>query len=382
MMIDDLELVREYARCQSEEAFATLVNRHVNLVYSVAFRQIRDVHLAEEITQTVFVILARKAATLGPKAVVSGWLCRTAQFTASRAWTMRHRRQQREQTAYMQSLSNEGDSDAWLEIEPLLDAAMAQLAEKDYNAVVLRFFEDRSFQEVGVALGVTESGAKMRVNRALEKLRVFFTKRGLTFSAALIAASLTGHSVQAAPSGLAAATIAAAKAPALTASTSTLIKTTLEIMATKLKTAIVVGIIAIVAAGTATVAIHRMKSETRPPSFRFSGYGTPEAAVESMLWSASTGEPLEKLADGITPDQMDLFRGKMAGKSDAEIRQGCMAWASSMAGYKITQKEIVSEDKVFLHIHATPSADGLHTGHTVLVMKKLGATWKFAGNAQ
>src|SRR6202161_3596168 len=107
MMSDDLTLLREYARRNSEAAFATLVSRHVNLVHSVALRQVRDPHLAEEITQAVFIILARKAGSLGPKTIVPGWLCRTARHVSSRALTMQHRRQNREQEAYMQSVLNE-----------------------------------------------------------------------------------------------------------------------------------------------------------------------------------------------------------------------------------------------------------------------------------
>ena len=130
MMIDDMDLVRQYARCKSEEAFATLVSRHVNLVYSVALRQVRDPHLAEEIAQTVFIILARKAGSLGSKTVISGWLYRTARYAAAKALTLRCRRRNREQEAHMQSQLNGTEADTWKEIEPLLETAMGQLGRK------------------------------------------------------------------------------------------------------------------------------------------------------------------------------------------------------------------------------------------------------------
>src|ERR1700743_1831957 len=99
MMLDDMQLVRDYAQRNSEEAFATLVSRHINLVYSVALRQARDPHLAEEITQVVFIILARKANSLSPKTIVPGWLCRAARNVSARALTLQHRRQLREHEA-------------------------------------------------------------------------------------------------------------------------------------------------------------------------------------------------------------------------------------------------------------------------------------------
>src|SRR5438874_12853270 len=138
MMIDDMDLVRQYARSKSEEAFATLVSRHLNLVYSVALRQVRDAHLAQEITQTVFIILARKAGSLDARTVVSGWLYRSARYAAAKALTLRRRRQEREQEAYMRSQLNETEADAWREIEPLLEMAMGQLGEREHNALVLR----------------------------------------------------------------------------------------------------------------------------------------------------------------------------------------------------------------------------------------------------
>src|SRR5271168_4080260 len=138
---DDMTLLREYCQRNSEEAFAALVARHVNLVYSVALRDVRDPHLAEDITQAVFVILAQKAESLNPKVVLSGWLCRTARFASSNALTSQSRRQRREQEAYMQSLLNEPEPDARNQIAPLLGGAMEQLGQKDHDAVVLRFFE-------------------------------------------------------------------------------------------------------------------------------------------------------------------------------------------------------------------------------------------------
>ena len=70
----------------------------------------------------------------------------------------------------------------------------------------------------------------------------------------------------------------------------------------------------------------------------------------------------------------------MAGKSDDEIKQGLMAWANGMSGYKITQKEVISPDETHLHIHATPSAEALHSGKAVLKIVKVGNEWKFAGD--
>jgi RNA polymerase sigma factor (sigma-70 family) len=268
MMADDMELVREFAARRSDAAFETLVSRHLNLVYSVALRQVRDPHLAQEVAQAVFIILARKAGSLGPKTILSGWLFRAAQYASADALKTQRRRQHREQEAYMQSILNCGcdassqptNEEAWTQIAPLLDAAMLRLGEKDRNAIVLRFFENKNLREVGAALGASEDPARVRINRALEKLRKFFTKRGVMLSATVIATAVSANSVQAAPIGLA-ATISAAtvKSSAVAASTLTLVKGALKLMAwTKLKTAAVIGIAALFTAGTTTIVLEKV----------------------------------------------------------------------------------------------------------------------------
>jgi len=243
--VADMELLRQYVRLNSDEAFAALVSRHVNMVYSAALRKTGNAHAAEEITQAVFIILAKKADHLRAGTILSGWLHQTARLTSSGFLRTEIRRARREQEAYMQSLTDESGADIWPEIEPLLDDAMGRLGEKDRNAIALRYFEGRNFQQIGVAFGTSENAAKKRVTRALEKLRKLFAKRGVRSTAETIAETISANSIQAAPVTLAKAVTAIAVAKGATASLSTLtlIKGALKIMAsTKIKIAIVAGV--------------------------------------------------------------------------------------------------------------------------------------------
>src|ERR1039457_6942070 len=273
MITDDMALLREYARRNSEEAFTMLVSRHINLVYSVALRQVRDPHLAEDITQAVFIILARKADSLGSKTILPGWLCRTARYASANALTIQRRRQRREQEAHMQSILDEPEPETWNQIAPLLDGAMEQLGQKDHDALVLRFFENKTFAEVGANLDASEDAAKMRVNRALEKLRKFFTKRGVSSTTAILAGAISANSVQAAPVALAKSVtvVVMAKGAAASISILTLVKATLITMKTKIIVATAIIGTLILGAGVCSVYViwhHKMARVTfaaKPP---------------------------------------------------------------------------------------------------------------------
>src|SRR5258706_10362386 len=197
MKNDDMALVRDYAASQSDPAFAVLVARYVALVHTAALRQVQDTHLAQDITQAVFIILARKAGSFGPNTILSAWLYRTTCYVAGEARRTQHRRTQREQQAYMQSTLNDRHTDPWEQLSPLLDTAMASLSEPDRSALVLRFFENKTASEIAAALKVTEEAAQKRVARALEKLRKLFSKQGVTLTAGVIAGAVAANSVQA-----------------------------------------------------------------------------------------------------------------------------------------------------------------------------------------
>jgi RNA polymerase sigma factor (sigma-70 family) len=264
--MDDMALLREYATRNSEAAFETLVSRRVNFVYSAALRQVRDPYLAEEVTQAVFIILAQKAGRISDKTILAGWLFRTTRFAALTQIRADAKRRLREQEAQMQSELQPSAPDLfWEQMSPLLDEALATLGETDRQAVLLRFFENKSLAEVGSHLGTGEDTARKRVARALEKLHRYFSKCGVSSTTAIIAGAISVNSVQGAPVALAktVSAMAMAKGAAASGSTLTLINGALKIMAwTKAQTAIVAGTCVLLAAGTTTLIIQNANKPT------------------------------------------------------------------------------------------------------------------------
>ena len=200
--MDDLELLRQYSREGSQTAFSVLVARYVDLVYSAARRQVRSAELAEEVTQAVFLDLAQHAEKLRPDSHLSSWLYVVARRTSVDAIRRESRRQKREHTAVEgAALSSSGS--LWAKVEPLLDEAVSSLNETDRRAILLRFFEEKSFSEIGRSLGASEEAAQKRVSRAVDRLREFLYRRGVATTAVALAAEISPRIVLGAPAGLA-----------------------------------------------------------------------------------------------------------------------------------------------------------------------------------
>jgi RNA polymerase sigma factor (sigma-70 family) len=245
-MTSDLELLQNYARNKSEESFAALVNRHLNLVYSAAFRQVRSPQLAEEVAQSAFTDLARNAQRLAPDTILTAWLYQVTRRTAIDVVRREARRQLREQVASEMNAMNATASD-WTHVEPFLDEAMHTLDDTDRAAVLLRYFENKSLREVGQTLGTSEDTAQKRVSRAVERLREFFSKRNVTVGTSGLAVLISANAVQSAPVGLAVMISTAAVLTGTAVSTSTIITATKTIAMTTIQKTVITATLAIVA---------------------------------------------------------------------------------------------------------------------------------------
>lgn len=215
-MNDDAAHLRHYVANRSEAAFSELVRRHIELVHATALRRVGgDAHLADDVTQTVFIALARKAPTLLGRTSLAGWLYLSTQMAAAGVVRGEQRRKARETTAHAMDFTNTPDHSADLaQLRPLLDDALVTLDEDEREAIVLRFFQRQTFAQIGEALRVTEEAARKRVDRSLDKLHALLGRRGITSSVAALGVTLTAAGVSATPDSLVAQVTTAAIAQA------------------------------------------------------------------------------------------------------------------------------------------------------------------------
>lgn len=258
-MIDSQRLLRDYVEKGSESAFRELVACYINLVYGTALRLVNgDTQLAEDVTQMVFINLANKAPTLSCEVMLGGWLHQNTFYTATRVMRAEHRRKTREREA-MEMNTPDLQTD-WLQIAPILDEAITQLGNEDRTAILLRFFEQRDFRSVGEALGTNEDAARMRVNRALEKLHSLLVHQGGTLSIAALGTALVASAATAAPAGLAGSVSGVALAGAAAGMGTTL--TVFKVMANaKLK--LTVATLLVAGAVSTLVVQHQSKAKLR-----------------------------------------------------------------------------------------------------------------------
>ena len=265
-MKDDAELLLDYAERESESAFAELLDRHLALVYSAAFRLVNgDVHLAQDVAQSVFADLARKAAPVAKRIsarreVLAGWLYTSTRFAAATAIRAEQRRRKyEEKTAGMDDVSEPNQLD-WDVLRPVLDEAMARLSVSERDAVLLRFFQGQELKNIGRTMGVSEDAARMRINRSLERLRRLLLARGVSLSTPVLITLISANAVEAVPPALSIAVAAAAAAAATTTGIGLLGFMTM----TKIKTAAVSALI-LAAVGTPVLiqqqTVHRLRRD-------------------------------------------------------------------------------------------------------------------------
>jgi RNA polymerase sigma factor (sigma-70 family) len=315
MTNNDLELLEQYARQGSEEAFAELVHRHLDLVYSAVLRQVRSPQLAEEITQSVFTDLARSAGRLRDETVLAAWLYQVARRTAVDVVRRESRRQLREQVAM--ELANMNDQPSlWKQIEPALEEAMDSLEPDERSAILLRFFENRNLRDVGQALGTSENAAQKRVSHAVERLREFLSRRGIMVGASGLALSLSANAVQSAPLGLATtisigSVLTGSGLPAITlGTTKALAMTTLQKIAitATLTAAVGVGLYENRQAAQARDQIQAFQQREAPLQDQLSQLA--QERDQAITLSAAAREENEALRSGLA--ELSKLRGEVA----------------------------------------------------------------------
>jgi RNA polymerase sigma factor (sigma-70 family) len=328
MIDDDAHLLLRYAADRSEAAFAEVVRRHIDFVYSAALRQANgDAHLAQDATQQVFTDLARKAASLADRPVLTGWLFVSTRFAVSKLVRSEQRRRAREQEAHRM---NEIQSDPvgkqeWERVRPALDEALAGLNEADREAVLLRFFGNSDFAGIGAKLRLSENAARMRVDRALDKLHAQLARRGVTSSTAALAAVLANQAVAAAPAGLAATVTGTALtggASAGAVATALTFMTMNKLIVGAAGMLVAVGFTGFVVQGRTTTELRTelqglQRENQHMAALKAENLRLAEAAAELTAWRTDGGEldSLNQEADALKARMMAANRAMQAKES-------------------------------------------------------------------
>lgn len=311
-MEQDAEILMRFARTGDETAFSELVRRHVDMVYAAALRLTDGrTGLAADVAQSVFSDLALKAKGLAPEVVLVGWLHRATRLAAAAALRAEARRVAREKEAHMIQEINRGSEPEWQRIRPALDGALDELKEPEREVLLLRFFSRHSFREVGAALGIGENAARMRADRALEKLRSILAGRGIPSTAAALGLILEQNAVATAPPALAAALSSAALA---TAATHAAVTATATLTVLTMSTAKTVSVAAIVAAGLLVPIVIQQRALTR--------LRDENARLHQLADSRADSTASAPVAAGTDADSMKLeiarLRAEAAAKRNLE----------------------------------------------------------------
>jgi RNA polymerase sigma factor (sigma-70 family) len=325
----DSQLLRAYADQRSEPAFQELVRRHLDLVHSAALRMVRDSHLAQDVSQSVFVALANNAAQLTERRALAGWLHRTAQNIAAQFVRTDVRRRAREQeAAAMNQIVATSPETGWEQIEPHLDDALGELNEPDRDAILLRYFGGKSAGEMAATLGISDEAAQKRVGRAVERLRQFFSKRGISIGAGGLVVIISAHAVQAAPAGL--ATIISAGALTGAAASSAIVATAAKTAAlTTFQKVLITASIA-VAVGAGIYGVQRQRqimasgSQNIQPTGRSS---TNSTASTAQALEANPAVVRESLSDA-SVFTLDSAPGSLALRPDGKILVGSVLFGA------------------------------------------------------
>ena len=381
--IDTRQLLADYVERASEPAFRELVTRYFDLVYSTALRTVDgDVHLAQDAAQTVFVDLASQARSLSRGVLLGGWLHRhTCYVAASMLRKERRRRAREKQSIEMSTFPDPPEPDR-TQLRRHLDEAINRLGAADRAAILLRFFENRDLRAVGEALGASEDAAQKRVSRALGKLHAVLKRRGVGLSTGALASILAGEAVAAAPAGLASATagtvLTAAASAAGAGVTSATLLTLLKIgVMTKLKASIAVAIL-VTGVATPWVVQHQARQKRlRPDAWRFVGYATPEAALQSAFWAMYTGDLAAALAS-YTPEKRKEMETEWEGKTGADVSREMLRDMPPDYTLPVDQKRVINDREVKFVIATHDETRGTERFHSegYLIFINLAGEWK------